>query len=131
MAPNAKRVFYTKYLPSSLFADLVAQRPDVQLDRLENDTPAPVAQPILAQAHVYQIGASRQVIGQHLQVHDALLDQTPNLIAVSSNGAGYDTVDLDACTARGIAVVNQSGGNKEAVAEHALAMMLTTVFLRF
>lgn len=125
MAPNAKRVFYTKYLPSSLFADLVAQRPDVQLDRLENDTPAPVAQPILSQAHVYQIGASRQVIGQHLQVHDALLDQTPNLIAVSSNGAGYDTVDVDACTARGIAVVNQSGGNKEAVAEHALAMMLT------
>lgn len=125
MAPNAKRVFYTKYLPSSLFADLVAKRPDVQLDRLENDTPAPTAQPILSQAHVYQIGASRQVIGQHLQVHDALLDQTPNLIAVSSNGAGYDTVDVDACTARGIAVVNQSGGNKEAVAEHALAMMLT------
>jgi len=125
MAPNAKRVFYTKYLPSALFAEVVGKRPDVQLDKLENDTPAAAADPILAQAHVYQIGASRQVIGQHLQVHDQLLDRTPNLIAVSSNGAGYDTVDVDACTARGIAVVNQSGGNKEAVAEHALAMMLT------
>ena len=49
----------------------------------------------------------------------------PNLVAVSSNGAGYDTVDVDACTRQGIAVVNQSGGNKEGVAEHALAMMLT------
>ncbi len=104
---------------------MVGKRPDVQLDKLENDTPAAVADPILTQAHVYQIGASRQIIGQHLQVHDQLLDKTPNLIAVSSNGAGYDTVDVDACTARGIAVVNQSGGNKEAVAEHALAMMLT------
>ena len=125
MAPNAKRVFYTKYLPSSLFADVIGKRPDVQLDRLENETPTDAADAVLSQAHVYQIGASRQVIGQHLQVHDALLDRTPNLIAVSSNGAGYDTVDVDVCTARGIAVVNQSGGNKEAVAEHARAMMLT------
>ena len=46
-------------------------------------------------------------------------------MAVSSNGAGYDTIDVDACTRQGIIVVNQSGGNKEAVAEHALAMLLT------
>ena len=81
--------------------------------------------PILNQAHVYQIGASRQVIAPHFQVADALLERMPNLVAVSSNGAGYDTVDVDACTRQGIAVVNQSGGNKEGVAEHALAMMLT------
>ena len=82
-------------------------------------------EPILSQAHAYQIGASRQVIGKHLQVTDALLARTPNLVAVSSNGAGYDTIDVDACTRQGIIVVNQSGGNKEAVAEHALAMLLT------
>ena len=74
---------------------------------------------------MYQIGASRQVIAPHFQVADALLERMPNLVAVSSNGAGYDTVDVDACTRQGIAVVNQSGGNKEGVAEHALAMMLT------
>jgi D-3-phosphoglycerate dehydrogenase len=125
MAPNAKRVFYVKYLSSPLFAEILAQRPDVQLDRLENETPDAEAEPILRQAHVYQIGASRQVIAPRLQVHADLLARTPNLIAASSNGAGYDTIDVDACTERGIAVVNQSGGNKEAVAEHALAMMLT------
>ncbi|MGE0221806.1 MAG: hydroxyacid dehydrogenase [Acetobacteraceae bacterium] len=125
MAPNAKRVFYVKYLSSQLYAEILAKRPDVQLDRLENESPADVATPILTQAHVYQIGASRQVIAPHFQVTDALLAKTPNLVAVSSNGAGYDTVDVDACTAQGIAVVNQSGGNREAVAEHALAMMLT------
>jgi D-3-phosphoglycerate dehydrogenase / 2-oxoglutarate reductase len=125
MAPNTKRVFYVKYLSSPLFAEILAKRPDVQLDRLENESPDDVVTPILTQAHVYQIGASRQVIAPHFQVHAELLRRTPNLVAVSSNGAGYDTVDVDACTEQGIIVVNQSGGNKEGVAEHALAMMLT------
>lgn len=125
MAPNTKRVFYVKYLPSMLYAEILAQRPDVQLDKLENETPEHEAEPILRQAHVYQIGASRQIIAPKLQVHTALLARAPNLIAVSSNGAGYDTVEVDDCTAQGIAVVNQSGGNKEGVAEHALAMMLS------
>jgi len=125
MAPNAKRVFYVKYLSGPVFGQIIARRPDIQLDKLENETPDAEAEPILSQAHAYQIGASRQVIGKHLQVTDALLAKTPNLVAVSSNVAGYDTIDVDACTRQGIIVVNQSGGNKEAVAEHALAMLLT------
>jgi D-3-phosphoglycerate dehydrogenase len=125
MAPNAKRVFYVKYLSGPIFGQILAQRPDIQLDKLENETPDAEAEPILSQAHAYQIGASRQVIGKHLQVTDSLLAKTPNLVAVSSNGAGYDTIDVDACTRQGIIVVNQSGGNQEAVAEHALAMLLT------
>ena len=108
-----------------IFGQILAKRPDIQLDKLENETPDAEAEPILSQAHAYQIGASRQVIGKHLQVTDSLLAKTPNLVAVSSNGAGYDTIDVDACTRQGIIVVNQSGGNKEAVAEHALAMLLT------
>jgi D-3-phosphoglycerate dehydrogenase len=44
---------------------------------------------------------------------------------VSSNGAGYDTVDAGACTKAGVLVLNQSGGNRESVAEHVLAMLLT------
>jgi D-3-phosphoglycerate dehydrogenase len=48
----------------------------------------------------------------------------PQLLVVSTYGAGYDTVDLGACTRAGVAAVNQAGGNAEAVAEHMLAMML-------
>jgi D-3-phosphoglycerate dehydrogenase len=44
---------------------------------------------------------------------------------VSTSGAGYDTVDVAACTAAGVLVVNQSGGNADAVAEHTVAMMLS------
>jgi D-3-phosphoglycerate dehydrogenase len=125
MPPNTKRVFYVKYLPSAAYSTVLAKRPDVQLDKLENDSPDAQVQPVLAEAHVYQIGASRQIIAPHFQVNTALLARTPNLIAASSNGAGYDTIDVDSCTEAGILVVNQSGGNREAVAEHALAMMLT------
>jgi D-3-phosphoglycerate dehydrogenase len=125
MAPNTKRVFYVKYLPSAVYPTVLAKRPDVQLDKLENDSPDDQVVPVLTQAHVYQIGASRQIIAPHFQVNATLLTRMPNLIAASSNGAGYDTIDVDACTEAGVVVVNQSGGNKEAVAEHALAMMLT------
>src|SRR4249919_1064928 len=125
MAPNTKRVFYVKYLPGAEYSRVLAKRPDVQLDKLETDSPDEQVAPILSQVHVYQIGASRQIIPPRLQVNADLLARAPNLLAASSNGAGYDTIDVDACTAAGVAVVNQSGGNKEAVAEHALAMMLT------
>ena len=43
---------------------------------------------------------------------------------VSSSGAGYDTIDVPACTDAGVLVVNQTGGNAEGVAEHAVAMIL-------
>src|ERR1700727_2351144 len=125
MAPNAKRVFYVKYLSGPVFGKTLGRVPNIHPNKLENEPPDAEVEPILSQAHAYQIGASRQVIGKHLQVTDALLAKTPSLVAVSSHGAGYDTIDVDACTRQGIIVVNQSGGNKEAVAEHALAMLLT------
>ncbi|MGH7125072.1 MAG: hydroxyacid dehydrogenase, partial [Stellaceae bacterium] len=48
----------------------------------------------------------------------------PSLLAICASGAGYDMVDVDACTAVGVIVCNQSGFNKEAVAEHTLGFML-------
>ena len=58
MAPNAQRVFFVEYLSSPLYAQIIAQRPDVQLDRVANQDPDDVAAPILSAAHVYQAGAS-------------------------------------------------------------------------
>jgi D-3-phosphoglycerate dehydrogenase len=48
----------------------------------------------------------------------------PNLLIVSTNGAGFDTVNVKDCTDAGVLVVNQTGGNAEAVATHVLAMVL-------
>jgi D-3-phosphoglycerate dehydrogenase len=125
MAPNTKRVFYVRYVAAPNFLEILARRPDVQVSRLENDSPESVAAPVLEMAHAYQIGAARDEIAPEYHATEALLARAPNLLAVSSNGAGFDTVDVDACTAAGVIAVNQAGGNREAVAEHVLAMMLT------
>ena len=125
MSANAKRVFYVKYLAHPIFSELLQARGDVRLDRLENDSAQEIAAPILAAAHAYQIGAARDELARTYHVDDDLLRRTPNLLIVSSNGAGYDTVDAKACTKAGVLVLNQAGGNRQSVAEHVLAMLLT------
>src|SRR3979411_2821841 len=125
MSVNNKRVFYVKYLAHQIYADILRARPDVRLDRVETETPESVAAPVLAAAHAYQIGAARDELAKHFPVDQALLRRAPNLLIVSSNGAGYDPVDVEACTEAGVLVVNQSGGNANSVAEHALGMLLT------
>jgi D-3-phosphoglycerate dehydrogenase / 2-oxoglutarate reductase len=125
MTVNSKRVFYVKYLAHEIYADILSRRSDVRLDRLENESPDEIAAPILSAAHAYQIGAARDELAKHFHVHEDLLRRAPNLLIVSSNGAGFDPVDVDACTAAGVLVVNQSGGNANSVAEHALGMLLT------
>jgi D-3-phosphoglycerate dehydrogenase len=122
---NTKRVFYVKFLADPVFAELLKQRPDIRLDRLENESPDDVAAPILAAAHVYQVGSTRGELARKFHVDASLIERAPDLLIVSTNGAGYDTVDVKACTDAGVLVLNQSGGNREAVAEHALAMLLT------
>lgn len=79
----------------------------------------------LRQAHVYQINSAKDELPRPLWGEAPLFQQCPNLLLLSTSGAGYDVCDLEAATAAGVAVVNQAGGNKEGVAEHALAMMLT------
>jgi D-3-phosphoglycerate dehydrogenase len=125
MSVNNKRVFYVKYLAHEIYADVLRARPDVRLDRLENESSDEVAAPILAAAHVYQIGAARDELATHFHAGRDLLRRAPKLLMVSSNGAGFDPVDVEACTAAGVLVVNQSGGNAHSVAEHALGMLLT------
>jgi D-3-phosphoglycerate dehydrogenase len=125
MTVNNKRVFYVKYLSHEIYAEILKARPDVRLDRLENESPDAEAAPILSAAHAYQIGAARDELAPHFHADQDLLRRAPNLLIVSSNGAGFDPVDVDACTAAGVLVVNQSGGNANSVAEHALGMLLT------
>jgi D-3-phosphoglycerate dehydrogenase len=119
-----KRVFYVRYLAHPDYLDILGRRPDVRLDKLENESDDADAAPILAAAHAYQIGSARDEIAVKYHVTGALLARMPNLLVVSTNGAGFDTVDVKDCTAAGVLVVNQTGGNAEAVAQHVLAMML-------
>jgi D-3-phosphoglycerate dehydrogenase len=54
-----------------------------------------------------------------------VLEATPTLKIIAKHGAGIDSVDLDAATERGIAVVNAGGANADPVAEYSVAVMLS------
>ena len=103
----------------------LAEAPEVELIRLERDTPADELWPLMATIEGYQISSARQELPKHLHADAALLARCPDLLVVSADGAGADTVDIPACTDAGVLVVNQAGGNREAVAEHGLALMLS------
>ena len=78
----------------------------------------------LSTSHVYHVSSARDDLPVPWFVAAPLLARCPDLLAVSSYGAGYDTVDVEACTAAGVAVVNQAGSNAGAVAQHALGLIL-------
>ena len=50
-------------------------------------------------------------------VDDAFLDKAPNLGIVARFGVGYDSVDVEACTKRGIHVTHTPGVLSGAVAD--------------
>jgi D-3-phosphoglycerate dehydrogenase len=58
---------------------------------------------------------------------EAVLAGCPNLKIISIWGTGTDNVDLAACERRGIAVKNTPGVNANAVAEHAITLMLSVL----
>ena len=78
----------------------------------------------LAGAHVYHVSAARDELPAHCRIGPELLARCPSLLCASSYGAGYDPIDVAACTRAGVAVVNQSGGNAVSVAEHTLGLIL-------
>src|SRR5574344_1949301 len=58
------------------------------------------------------------------KVTKAVVDAAKNLKIVVRAGAGYDNLDLAACSERGIVAMNTPGQNSNAVAELALCMMV-------
>jgi D-3-phosphoglycerate dehydrogenase / 2-oxoglutarate reductase len=56
-----------------------------------------------------------------------LLSHAPRLRIVGRAGVGVDNIDVDACSHRGIVVVNAPYGNVVSAAEHTLGMLLALV----
>jgi D-3-phosphoglycerate dehydrogenase len=78
----------------------------------------------LGAAHVYHTSSAKDELPVQWFTGPGLLTACPKLLCVSTTGAGFDTVDVPACTAAGVLVVNQAGANAQSVSEHTFAMML-------
>jgi D-3-phosphoglycerate dehydrogenase / 2-oxoglutarate reductase len=110
--------------PLVLVADPVAEeglallRPHARVEIVAGDREALTRH--LPSAHALLVRSETRVTAD-------LLEQAPCLRVIGRAGAGVDTIDVDAATARGIVVVNAPGGNAVAAAEHALALMFALV----
>src|SRR5262249_57410962 len=124
MKDNVKRVFYVRYVAHPCYLDIIAQRPEIRLDKLENETADEEARPIMAAAHAYQIGSARDELKPRFYVERDLLAGMPNLLIVSTNGAGFDTVNVKDCTDAGVLVVNHTRSNAQALPPHVLPQLL-------
>ncbi len=63
------------------------------------------------------------IVRSSTKITPELIAKAPKLRAIGRAGAGVDTIDVPAASARGIPVMNTPGGNNVATAEHAIAMM--------
>ena len=70
------------------------------------------------------IGADALIIRTGGVVDAALMDAGQSLRVVGRHGVGYDAIDVEAATTRGIQVVYTPGANTQSVAEHVFAMMI-------
>lgn len=61
------------------------------------------------------------------KVTKEVLDHAKNLKIVVRAGAGYDNLDLEACTAKGVVAMNTPGQNSNAVAELVMGMLVYCV----
>ncbi|SHJ92742.1 NAD(P)-dependent oxidoreductase [Propionispora hippei] len=64
------------------------------------------------------------IIPERIKVDRSLLSIAKKLKLVQT-GAGFDNVDIDACTQLGIWAANAAGVNAQAVAEHVMALILS------
>lgn len=123
--PHRWRVVRFAHWINPAFAEGLAADPEVELlvrPLPKSDDDAAAA---LAGAHVYHVHSAKDDIPPAGFVTAKLVARCPSLLCVSTYGAGFDPVEVAACTAAGIAVVNQSGANALSVAEHTIAFILS------
>ncbi len=125
MAANPKIVVRFDFPYDPAMAERFSRAGDIELRTCARAASEDRTWPQLADAHVYLISSAKDELPRQWFATADMIARCPKLLCVSTSGAGYDTVDVDACTEAGIVVVNQAGMNAGAVAEHALGMMLS------
>jgi D-3-phosphoglycerate dehydrogenase len=108
-----------------VFDQTIQKHASIDLAICQFDWPDAQNWALMAKAHAYHICAARDEVPTQWLVSQQLLDRAPELLCVSTSGAGFDPVDVQACTERGVIVVNQSGCNADSVAEHTLGLLLS------
>src|SRR5262245_50767656 len=123
MATNIKRIIYFHPRIDATAAAIRNKRSDIDVFRRDFSGSIDENWAEMSRAHGYH-ACARTEMREPWFPDGRLFAKAPNLLAICSLGAGYDVIDVNACTEAGILVCNQSGANKEAVAEHTVGFML-------
>src|SRR5271165_6158837 len=70
------------------------------------------------------LGAEALIVRTGGVIDALLLDRGRDLRVVGRHGVGYDQIDIDAATERGIQVVYTPGANTQSVSEHVFAFLI-------
>ncbi len=65
------------------------------------------------------------VIRSRFTMDESILKHAPNLAFIARSGAGMENIDVNFCESRNIQLFNAPEGNRNAVGEHALGMLLS------
>lgn len=127
MSSQQHNVVRFNFWMDSAFERILNAEPSIALHTSAADESAADLYNALAGAVVLQTNSARDELPPHLFANAQLLERCPRLLAVSANGSGCDTIDINACTQTGVMVLNQAGGNADSVAEMALGLMLSVL----
>ncbi len=67
------------------------------------------------------------IVRSALKVDKEIIDAAPNLKYIGRLGAGMENIDIDYANSKGIKVFNSPEGNRSAVGEHAIGMLLALI----
>ena len=65
------------------------------------------------------------ILRSKFSIDSGFIDQSSNLQFIARAGSGMENIDVDYAEAKGIKCFNAAEGNKQAVGEHALGMLLS------
>lgn len=76
---------------------------------------------------IYKILPNYQgiILRSRVKIDKSFIDHAPNLKFIGRVGAGLENIDTDNAQQKGIICINSPEGNRDAVGEHALGMLLS------
>ena len=113
-------VSVTRRIPR-IGVDLLREQPDIELRVHDSDAP-----PNPTELKALLDGADGVLSLLSEQYTGEVLDAYPSIRVLSNFGVGFDNIDIDAATARGVAVCNTPGVLTAATAEIAWSLIMAT-----